>query len=90
MIHEQSKVIAQNGEILVSYWLVKFANKFKGVTIVNNDENQVRAHKKICSVMKLSQVTLARNDESLSQAHKILICEIVVSIFPFEKGKWIG
>ena len=37
--------------------------------------------------MKLSQVTLARNDESLSQAHKILICEIVVIIIPFEKGK---
>ena len=66
---------------------MKLTNNAKGVTIVNNDDNQVRAHKKICSVMKLSQVTLARNDESLSQAHKLLICEIVAILFPFEKGK---
>ena len=67
--------------------MVKFTNNFKGVTIVNNDDNQVRAHKEICSVMEMTQVTLARNDESLSQAHNILICEIVVILFPLEKGK---
>ena len=66
---------------------MKFNCNLKGDTIVKNDDNQVRAHNEIRSVIKMSQVTLARNDESLSQAHKILLCKIVVIIFPFEKGK---